>query len=74
MKDNSREENLKIIIKLQALGIKKVIPLHCTGLAARRLFRTAYRKDFGALREGASLTMQGPPPPPGIPFLTISEG
>jgi 7,8-dihydropterin-6-yl-methyl-4-(beta-D-ribofuranosyl)aminobenzene 5'-phosphate synthase len=57
MKDNTRKDNLKIIAELQALGVQKVIPLHCTGPAARRLFRSAYDKNFIRLNEGGSLTL-----------------
>ena len=57
MKDNMREENLKIITELQALGVKKVIPLHCTGAAACRLFRKVYRKNFTSFREGEFLLL-----------------
>lgn len=55
MKDNTPEENGKIIRQLQALGVQKAIPLHCTGAAACRLFRKTYGKDFMALREGGTL-------------------
>lgn len=51
MKDNSWEENLKIIAELQALGVKRVIPLHCTGPTACRLFQTAYGEGFMTLSE-----------------------
>ena len=57
MKDNTREENLKIIAALQALGVKKVIPLHCTGTAARRLFRETCGRNFTHLREGQSVRL-----------------
>ncbi len=57
MKDNTPEENKKIIAELQALGIKKVFPLHCTGAAARRLFRETYGLGFARLREGSTLTL-----------------
>jgi len=56
MKDNSREENLKIITELQALGVKKVIPLHCSGLSAVRIFRRFYGKNCIKLQEGGSFS------------------
>jgi len=52
MKDNTREENSKIIAQLQALGIQKVIPLHCTGTAAVRLFRKIYGRNCIIQEEG----------------------
>ncbi|MFA5159465.1 MAG: MBL fold metallo-hydrolase [Candidatus Omnitrophota bacterium] len=57
MKDNTREENLKIIAELQALGVKKVLPLHCTGSAARQLFRKTYGRDLVPLREGQTVEL-----------------
>ncbi len=57
MKDHSQEENQKIIAALQALGVKKVIPLHCTGPAARQSFRKAYGQNFVRLHEGASVIL-----------------
>jgi 7,8-dihydropterin-6-yl-methyl-4-(beta-D-ribofuranosyl)aminobenzene 5'-phosphate synthase len=52
MKDNTREENLKIIEELRALGVKKVIPLHCSGRSAVRIFGRLYGKNRIKLREG----------------------
>jgi len=52
MKDNPRKENLKIITALQALGVKKVIPLHCSGLSAVRIFGRFYGKNCIQLQEG----------------------
>lgn len=57
MKDNKRKENLKIIAELQALGVQQVIPLHCTGVAARRLFRKTYGRSFVRFREGQTVTL-----------------
>jgi len=57
MKDNTRKENRKIISELQALGVKKVFPLHCTGAAARLLFRKAFKKSFTLLREGQAVKL-----------------
>lgn len=44
MKDNTLQENRKIVEAFRALGVKKVIPLHCTGQSAARLFRRLYGK------------------------------
>jgi 7,8-dihydropterin-6-yl-methyl-4-(beta-D-ribofuranosyl)aminobenzene 5'-phosphate synthase len=52
MKDNTQEDNLKIIAELQALGVKKVIPLHCSGPRAFRSFGRFYGKNCIQLREG----------------------
>lgn len=57
MKDNTQKDNLKIIAELQALGVQKVIPLHCTGAAARRLFRKTYGRSFVRFREGQTVTL-----------------
>lgn len=52
MKDNTKEDNLKIIAELQALGVKKVIPLHCSGHRAFRIFGGFYGKNCIRLQEG----------------------
>ena len=57
MKDNTRKDNLKIIAELQALGVQKVIPLHCTGVSAHRLFRRTYKRGFTPLREGRTINL-----------------
>jgi 7,8-dihydropterin-6-yl-methyl-4-(beta-D-ribofuranosyl)aminobenzene 5'-phosphate synthase len=57
MKDNTPEENRKVIAELQALGVKKVLPLHCTGAAAGRLFNKYYRRDCIVLKEGGAVTL-----------------
>jgi len=41
-----RAEIRDIIARLQALGVKKVAPSHCTGDAAIALFRQAWGKEF----------------------------
>jgi len=45
LKDNDDAANRAIIRELQALGVRQVMPLHCTGQAACRLFRHAYGAD-----------------------------
>jgi len=57
MKNNTREQNSKIIAELQALGVKKVIPLHCTGAAARQLFQKAYGRGFARFHEGQTVKL-----------------
>jgi len=56
-KDNTPEENKKVIAELQALGIKRVIPLHCTGTAARQLFQKAYGRGFTLFQEGQTVAL-----------------
>jgi 7,8-dihydropterin-6-yl-methyl-4-(beta-D-ribofuranosyl)aminobenzene 5'-phosphate synthase len=41
-----RVEIQAIITRLQALGVEKVAPIHCTGDAAIAMFRQAWGKDF----------------------------
>jgi 7,8-dihydropterin-6-yl-methyl-4-(beta-D-ribofuranosyl)aminobenzene 5'-phosphate synthase len=57
MKDHSWEENLKIIKELQALGVKKVIPLHCSGPRAFRTFGGFYGENCIKLREGNAIKL-----------------
>lgn len=57
MKDKTRKENLKIIAEIQALGVRMIIPLHCTGAAARLLFRKAYKRGFTLLQEGQAVKL-----------------
>ncbi len=57
MKDHTRKENSKIIAELQALGVKRVIPLHCTGATARKLFQKTYGRDFSSLSEGQTVSL-----------------
>jgi 7,8-dihydropterin-6-yl-methyl-4-(beta-D-ribofuranosyl)aminobenzene 5'-phosphate synthase len=55
MKDNTRADNLRIIAELQTLGVKRVIPLHCTGRNAIRLFQKSYGVKCLPLREGQTV-------------------
>lgn len=57
MKNNTPEENKKVIAELQALGVKKIIPLHCTGADARQLFQKTYERGFSSLREGQTVRL-----------------
>ena len=45
---------------LQALGVRAVAPLHCTGKRARRLFADAYRGDCRLAGVGATFTFEAP--------------
>lgn len=46
LKGQGEVEVSRIIDDLQALGVKKVAPSHCTGQKAMALFRKAWQKDF----------------------------
>ncbi len=54
MKDNDPEENIKIVADLKTLGVKKVIPLHCSGPGAAPIFARFFGKHCVKLREGES--------------------
>jgi len=47
----------EIIASLQALGVRKVAPTHCTGDTAIAMFRAAYGADFVELGAGRVLTL-----------------
>ena len=57
MKDNAPDENARTIAKLQAFGVKQVMPLHCTGENALRLFRRSYGRKCLSLPEGRTITL-----------------
>jgi len=48
-----------IIQRLQALGVRKVAPSHCTGDRALRLFREAWKDDFIEGGLGAVIAVPG---------------
>ncbi len=54
MKNNDSEENIKIVAGLRALGVKKVIPLHCSGPKTAPIFARFLGKHCIKLREGES--------------------
>ena len=54
-----REAEIRTIIeRLQALGVEKVAPSHCTGNRAIRMFREAWGKDFIDGGLGAEITIR----------------
>ena len=55
LKDNSDEVNIGIVSKLKELGVRQVIPLHCTGKRAQDIFRTTYGKECIKLGEGKTI-------------------
>lgn len=44
LKDNAEETNIAIVRKLKDLGVRRVMPFHCTGLIAQRLFRKEFKR------------------------------
>ncbi len=52
MKDNSKTVNEEIINNLRRLGVKKVVPMHCTGRGPTALIKRAFGKDFIKVKEG----------------------
>lgn len=57
MKDKLRKENQEIIAELLSLGVKKAVPMHCTGSQAARLFRKTYKQNCLFLREDGTLEL-----------------
>ncbi|MDD5584744.1 MAG: MBL fold metallo-hydrolase, partial [Candidatus Omnitrophica bacterium] len=55
LKDNSDENNARIIRELQDLGVSKIVPMHCTGKRAAEAMREAFGQGFLRVREGESL-------------------
>jgi 7,8-dihydropterin-6-yl-methyl-4-(beta-D-ribofuranosyl)aminobenzene 5'-phosphate synthase len=52
LKDRTRKETCDIILKLKELGIGRVIPFHCTGRIAQRLFKKEFKGDCIIPKEG----------------------
>ena len=42
---------------LKEEGVGMVVPLHCTGWRAERIFKDVYREGFVCLREGQTLSL-----------------
>jgi len=57
MKDNTADQNREIIRQLHALGVKRVIPLHCTGAPAFRLFKRVFKNNCLRLKRGGTLKL-----------------
>lgn len=45
LKDHTAEEARNIIFKLKELGVRQIIPFHCTGRVAQDLFNKEYKRD-----------------------------
>ncbi len=57
LKDNSREVNLDVIEKLRGAGIRKIVPMHCTGKQATRMIRERFGFGFVRAKEGDSIEL-----------------
>jgi len=55
LKDNSDEVNSGIVTKLKGLGVRQVMPLHCTGRIAQELFAREYAQDCIMTKEGQAI-------------------
>jgi len=76
LKDSSCAEIKSVVKELRRMGIKKAAPNHCTGAAAIRLFRAAWKRDFVDASCGAEIKipvaprgkklLKKPPAPAGL--------
>jgi len=57
MKGNTDETNLNIIEDLEGLGIRRIVPVHCTGKRAIEAMREAFDQGFVRVREGDSIEL-----------------
>ncbi len=57
----SAQEVDRIITALQALGVQRVAPCHCTGTQAQHRFAAAYGTDYHSVRAGWTLTLTSEP-------------
>ena len=57
LKDNSHEANLDIIEKLRETGIRKIVPMHCTGKYATKMIRERFGYGFVGAREGDTIEL-----------------
>jgi 7,8-dihydropterin-6-yl-methyl-4-(beta-D-ribofuranosyl)aminobenzene 5'-phosphate synthase len=57
LKDNTDEENLRIIEELRELGVRRVMPLHCTGKRAVEAMRKVFGYDFIQGEEGGRIEL-----------------
>ncbi|MDD5495705.1 MAG: MBL fold metallo-hydrolase [Candidatus Omnitrophica bacterium] len=55
LKDRIAEEARDVILKLKALGVRQVIPFHCTGQIAQELFNKEFNRNCIVPREGCTL-------------------
>ena len=45
LKDHMENDAHNIILKLKSLGVGRVVPFHCTGAVAQRLFKKEFKED-----------------------------
>jgi 7,8-dihydropterin-6-yl-methyl-4-(beta-D-ribofuranosyl)aminobenzene 5'-phosphate synthase len=57
MKDGSSSDNENIVQELKTLGVEKVMPLHCSGSSACKIFRRHYDSNCINLREGDAVEL-----------------
>ena len=57
LKDNADETNFNIIEDLQGLGIRRIVPMHCTGKRAAEAMRVAFGDGFTRVKEGDSVEL-----------------
>lgn len=58
LKDNSDETNRILVENLQNVGVKEVVPLHCTGGQARKFFHEIFKDGYGSLEEGQEINLE----------------
>lgn len=56
-KDGSRPDNENIVQELRTLGVEKVVPLHCSGSNACKIFSRYYGSDCINMNEGDVLEL-----------------
>jgi len=57
LKDNSNGININIIQNLRDFGVRKVAPMHCTGIRATMAMREAFGYGFVRAKEGDSIEL-----------------
>ncbi len=57
LKDNAREVNLDIIEKLHRVGIRKIVPMHCTGKLATKMIGDRFGYGFVWTKEGDTIEL-----------------
>lgn len=57
LKDNTDEFNGRIIKELNEAGIRRIMPMHCTGKRAVELIRQSFGEDFAWLKEGDEIEL-----------------
>lgn len=57
LKDNTDELNRCIIADLRELGVRRIAPMHCTGMSATKMMREEFGRDFIPTGEGRSIEL-----------------